>query len=81
MLDGNFFESIWDMAEDFIKVMGTVWNWLVSPLEINVPLLSDMPLVGSWFEWSLNYSPLQLLGVGISLLLVLWVVKNLIPLG
>lgn len=77
----NLFNSIWNMALGLIEVIGVVWNWLISPLSIDIPLLSDIPLIGSWFEWSLDFSPLELLGVGILLLLVLWFVKNLIPLG
>lgn len=77
----NVFDSIWNMAKSLIQAMGTVWNWLVTPLSINVPLLSDLPLIGGWFNMNLAFSPIELLGVGILLLLVLWVVKNLIPLG
>lgn len=77
----NLFNSLYNMAKGLILVMGEVWNWLTNPIEIDVPLLSDIPLIGSWFEWSLDYSPLEFLGVGIGLLLVLWFVKNLIPVG
>lgn len=78
---GNLFNSLWNMAKNLIEIIGDVWNWLSAPLEINIPFLRDVPLVGGWFEWSLDYSPIELLGVGIITLVLLWIIKHLIPLG
>lgn len=78
---GNVFESIWNMAKGLIQVIGVVWEWLTNPLNIDIPLLSDIPGIGNWFQISLDYSPIELIGIGIGVLLVLWVVKNLIPLS
>lgn len=77
----NFIDSIYKMAIGLIEVIGYIWNWLSQPIRINVPLLADLPLIGGWFNLTLQYSPIELLGVGIALLLVLWVIKSLIPLG
>ncbi len=77
----NVFESIWNMALSLIKAIGSVWNWLTTPLKVDIPLLSDIPLVGGWFNISLDYSPLGLLGVGVLVLVSLWVIKHIVPLG
>lgn len=78
---GNFFGTLWNAILVFIEVIGVVWNWLSSPIELDIPLLSNIPLIGNWFQWSLDYSPFELLGDGILLLVVLWFVKNLVPVG
>lgn len=78
---GNFFQALWEMLTTLIEYIGVVWEWLTEPLKIDIPLLSDIPLIGGWFEWNLAFSPIELLGAGILLLLALWLVKNLIPLG
>ncbi len=67
----NVFESLWNMAETLIKAIGSVWNWLTTPLEFKV--------LG--FPVDLGYSPIGLLGVGVLVLVSLWVVKHLIPMG
>ena len=77
----KFFQQLWDLALSLLAVIGKVWNWLSSPLKIDIPLLSNIPMIGNWFNVSLNYTPLQLLGVGLLFLIGLWVVKKLIPLG
>ncbi len=77
----EFFQQLWDLAESLLDVIGKVWNWLSSPLKIDIPLLSNIPIIGNWFNVSLNYTPLQLLGTGLLMLVGLWVVKKLIPLG
>lgn len=77
----KFFQELWDLAISLLEMIGKVWDWLSSPLKIDIPLLSNIPIIGNWFNISLNYTPLQLLGVGLLLLIGLWVVKKLIPLG
>lgn len=37
--------------------------------------------LGKMFSFNLGYTPLQLLGVGLLVLIGLWVIKKLIPLG
>ncbi len=68
---GNVFDSIWSLAESLIKAIGSVWNWLTTPLEFTV----------MGFPVDLGYSPIGLLGVGVLVLVSLWVVKHLIPMG
>ncbi len=68
---GNVIDSIWNLAENLIKAIGAVWNWLTTPLEFSV--------LG--FSVELGYSPIGLLGVGVLVLVSLWVVKDLIPGG
>ena len=77
----NVFDSIWSLVIALIQAIGSVWNWLTTPLKVDIPLLSNIPLIGGWFNISLDYSPLGLLGAGILLLIALWVVKHIIPLG
>lgn len=81
MVWDNVFNSIYKMGIGLIEAIGSVWNWLSKPIKIDIPLLADLPLIGGWFNITLDYSPIELMGVGIALLLVLWVVKSLIPLG
>ncbi len=77
----KFFQELWNLAKSLLQVIGKVWDWLTTPLKNDIPLLSDIPIIGNWFNISLNYTPLQLLGVGLLVLIGLWVVKKLIPLG
>lgn len=77
----NVFQSIWDLAENLIKAIGSVWSWLTTPIKIDIPFLIDIPLIGGWFNMTLDYSPIGLLGVGVLVLIGLWVVKHIIPLG
>ena len=77
----KFFQQLWDLAKSLLQVIGKVWDWLTNPLKIDIPLLSNIPVIGGWFNISLDYTPLQLLGAGLLVLVGLWVVKKLIPLG
>ncbi len=56
---GNFFETVYNLALNLIKVISSVWDWLSEPL----------------IE---NFSPIDLLGVGILVLIGVWVVKELL---
>ena len=77
----NVFNTIYKLGIGLIETIGSVWNWLSRPIKIDIPLLGNIPLIGGWFNITLDYSPIEFLGVGILLLIALWVIKHLIPLG
>lgn len=76
----DIFNTLWNIAETIIKNINIVWQWLNTEIAINIPIRIPVVLPDG-IEISLGYSPLQLLGVGILVLLGLWVIKNLAPMA
>lgn len=76
----DIFLSLWEIAETIIKSVNKIWEWLNRNISVNLPLKIPV-LLPDGIEFSLGYSPLELLGAGILVLLALWVIKSLIPLG
>lgn len=63
--------DLWSLIEKVLANISRVWDWLNTTLSINI--------LGISFD--LDYSPLQLLGVGILVLIALWFIKSLIPMS
>lgn len=76
----NIFINLWEIAESIIKNINIVWSWLNTEIAIKIPIRIPVVLPDG-IEISLGYSPLQLLGVGILVLLGLWVIKSLAPMA
>lgn len=74
----NIFVNLWEIAETIIKNINKVWNWLNTEIAFNIPIRIPVVLPDG-IEVSLGYSPLELLGVGILVLLGLWAIKSLAP--
>lgn len=74
----NIFENLWNIAVTLIKNINKVWEWLNTEISINIPIKIPVVLPDG-IEVSLGYSPLELLGVGILVLLGLWLIKSLVP--
>lgn len=74
----NIFVNLWEIAESLIKNINKVWQWLNNDISINIPLKIPV-ILPDGIAVSLGYSPIELLGAGIVILLGLWVLKNLIP--
>lgn len=74
----EIFLNLWEIAETLIRNIGRVWQWLNEEISLNIPI--KIPIIlPDGIEVSLGYSPLQLLGAGILVLLGLWVIKSLAP--
>lgn len=74
----NIFLNLWQIAESIIKNISRVWEWLNSDLNINIPIKIPV-ILPDGIALSLGYSPIELIGAGILVLLALWVLKSLIP--
>jgi len=74
----NIFLRLWEMAEVIIKNINKVWEWLNNDLSINIPIKIPV-ILPDGIAVSLGYSPIELLGAGILVLLGLWVIKSIIP--
>jgi len=74
----NIFLDLWQIAESIIKNISRVWEWLNSDLNINIPIKIPV-ILPDGIALSLGYSPIELIGAGILVLLALWVLKSLIP--
>ena len=74
----NIFENLWNIAVTLIKNINRVWEWLNNDISVNIPIKIPV-ILPNGIALSFGYSPLELIGAGILVLLGLWVVKNLIP--
>ena len=74
----DIFLNLWQIAESIIRNIGKVWEWLNNDISINIPIKIPVVLPDG-IALSLGYSPLELIGAGILVLLALWVLKSLIP--
>lgn len=74
----NIFVNLWEIAETLIRNINKVWQWLNNDISINIPLKIPV-ILPDGIAVSLGYSPIELLGAGIVILLGLWVLKSLIP--
>lgn len=74
----NIFENLWDIAISIIKNIGKVWEWLNNDISVNIPIKIPV-ILPDGISLSFGYSPLELIGTGILVLLGLWLVKSLIP--
>lgn len=78
----NFFlQTLWQMALTIIYATNDIWKWLLSPVKVYITYIK-IPIIlpdGIFFE--LPFSPLDLAGAAIIVLIGLWVVKNLVPIG
>lgn len=74
----DIFLNLWQIAESIIKNIGKVWEWLNNDISINIPIKIPV-ILPDGIALSLGYSPLELIGAGILVLLALWVLKSLIP--
>ena len=76
----DIFVTLWEIAETIIRNINKVWVWLNTEISINIPIRIPVVLPDG-IEVTLGYSPLELLGVGILVLLGLWVIKSLAPMA
>lgn len=74
----DIFLNLWQIAESIIRNIGKVWEWLNNDISINIPIKIPV-ILPDGIALSLGYSPLELIGTGILVLLALWVLKSLIP--
>ena len=74
----DIFNTLWNIAETIIKNINRVWEWLNTDISINIPIKIPV-ILPDGIAVSLGYSPIELLGAGILVLLGLWILKSLIP--
>lgn len=74
----NIFLNLWEIAETLIKNINRVWQWLNDEINFNIPIKIPV-ILPDGITVSLGYSPLELIGAGILVLLGLWVIKSIVP--
>lgn len=77
----NILAELWDLVELLIGQMSRVWGWVSNDIVINVPWLKIPLLFPEGIDINLGFNLLSFFGVGIIVILVLWVVKALVPMG
>lgn len=74
------FADLWNLIESIIKNINRVWDWLNYEISFTIPF--KIPIIfPDGFNITFDFTPLELLGVGVTTLIILWVIKSLIPLG
>lgn len=69
----NLFTELWKIAENMIKYINIVWDWLTNELVINIPLKIPL-LIPDGLIWKTGVTPISLLGVSLGALVIYWVV-------
>lgn len=73
--------TLWDLIEALVKNMSMLWDWLSQDIKINISWLKIPVILPDGIDISLGFSFLSVFGAGITILILLWVVKSLVPLG
>lgn len=76
----DIFNTLWNIAETIIRNINRVWVWLNTKISISIPIKIPV-ILPDGIEVSLGYSPMELLGAGILILLGLWIIKSLTPMA
>lgn len=74
-MPNNLFQTIYDLLIEFIKAVSSVWDWLNDPIKIGF----DLGLLG--YIGIPPFTPISAFGVGILVIIGLWAVKSLLPMG
>lgn len=74
----DIFNNLWEIAVSIIKNINKVWDWLNRDISVNIPIKIPV-ILPDGIALSFGYSPLELIGAGILVLLGLWLLKSLIP--
>lgn len=74
-MPNNLFQVLWDLLLNFIQAVSSVWEWLNKPIKIGV----DLGIIG--YIGIPPFTPISAFGVGILVIIGLWAVKSLLPMG
>jgi len=74
-MPNNLMQELWDLLIALIKAVGGIWDWLNEPLKIGL----DLGVLG--YIGVPPFTPISAFGVGILVIIGLWAVKSLLPLG
>lgn len=77
----NMLNTLWNLIESFIKNMSMLWDWLSQDISIKISWLKIPLLFPDGVNISLGFSFLSVFGAGITVVILLWVVKSLVPMG
>lgn len=77
----NIIYELWNLIISLIEQMGRVWGWLSNDIVINISWLKIPLLFPDGININLGFNLLSFFGVGIIVILLLWVVKALVPMG
>ncbi len=69
----NLFTELWKVAENMIKYINILWEWLTDELIINIPLKIPL-LIPDGLTWKTGVTPISLLGVSLGILVIYWIV-------
>lgn len=77
----NIINELWNLIISLIEQMGKVWSWLSNDIVIKISWLRIPLLFPDGIDINLGFNLLSFFGVGIIVILILWVVKALVPMG
>lgn len=75
----NIINELWNLIISLIEQMSKVWSWLSNDIKINISWLKIPLLLPNGININLGFSLLSFFGVGIIIILLLWVIKALVP--
>lgn len=68
----NILERMWDVAKSLISGIDSIWDFLNSTVDLNIKLFG--------FKLGIpSFVPIEIIGAGLIVFIVLWLVKELIP--
>lgn len=77
MTENNIFSELWKVALTMIEYISKLMDWLFAPLKLSIDIPVKIPLIlenGISWSWNIGVAPIALLGVGMVVLVVYWVV-------
>lgn len=74
-------QTLWDLVITLIEKMQGLWTYISSPFKLDLSFLKIPFLLPNGLVYTFSFSILDLLGVSITVLISLWVIKSLVPLG
>lgn len=77
----NVINELWSLIIKLIGQMERVWGWLSNDIKIETGWLKIPLILPNGLNLNLPFSLLDMFGIGIIAIIVLWVIKALVPLG
>lgn len=72
-MEKNIISEMWDVAINLIKGIGTIWEWLKTPIELGFKI----PIIG--YIGIPSFTPIGIIGAGITAFIIFWLIKALVP--
>jgi len=69
---GNVLRTLYNLVLTWAGMINDFWSWFSNPVKLGF----DIPVIGFI---GIDFVPLELLGIGILGLIVIWLIKALVP--